>query len=136
MRGERIKSGIHQGGAMKYVERLATGILLAGSICVASADPITWEAYTYNSVSTVVSAKGLQDMAERIEKESGGRMVIKFHLGGSLQIKADSITQAVSQNVVQMADDAFFAGTVPIGGLVRLPMLIRDDAEFVKALKI
>lgn len=95
-----------------------------------------WQAYTYNPVATSESAKGFVKIVERIEEETNGELKINFHTGGSLQIEAGNITQAVSDNIVQLADDAFFAGSVPLAGLVRLPMLIKDDAEFAAASEI
>jgi TRAP-type C4-dicarboxylate transport system substrate-binding protein len=75
-------------------------------------------------------------MIERIEKETNGELKIKFHLAGSLPIIVTNITQAVSDGVVQFADDGFFQGNIPIGGLLRLPMLIQTRAELDKALAI
>lgn len=116
----------------------ASTVILAVSLYSApvAAQQVVWTAYTYNPVATIVPAKGFREICEKIEKESDGRIKINFHLGGSLQIKADNITAAVSDNDVQIADDAFFAGSVPIAGLVRLPMLIRNEDELAKARKI
>jgi TRAP-type transport system periplasmic protein len=57
----------------------------------------------------------------------------RLHLGGSLPINTTTITQAVSDDVVQMGDDGYFTGNVPIGGVLRLPMLIRSRDEYGKA---
>lgn len=108
-------------------------MIFFGAIFVASsaqaAEPIVWSAYTYNTVATIAPTKGFRDICQRIERESNGRIKINFHLGGSLQIKADNINQAVGSGVIQLADDAFFAGSVPIAGLVRLPMLTTSAAQ-------
>lgn len=58
---------------------------------------------------------------------------MRVHLGGSLQIQATNITAAVSDNVIQIADDSLILGSVPIAGVLRLPMLIRNMAEYAKA---
>ena len=62
-------------------------------------------------------------------------------LGGSrpkraLTIKATDITTAVGDNVIQIGDDGFQQGNVPITGILRLPMLITSTAEFEKALAV
>jgi TRAP-type transport system periplasmic protein len=92
-----------------------------------------WDLYVYNAVSTVAAVKGLNTVADQIEKETGGQLSIRLHLGGSLPINTTTITQAVSDDVVQMGDDGYFLGNVPIGGVLRLPMLIRTPEEYQKA---
>lgn len=95
-----------------------------------------WDLYVYNAVSTVAAVKGLNTVADQIEKETGGQLTIRLHLGGSLPINTTTITQAVSDDVVQMGDDGYFLGNVPIGGVLRLPMLIRTPDEYQKAAAI
>ena len=85
-----------------------------------------WDLYIYNPVSTVAAVKGLNVVIEQIEKETAGELTVRLHLGGSLPINTTTITQAVSDDVVQMGDDGYFLGNVPIGGVLRLPMLIRN----------
>ena len=92
-----------------------------------------WRAYTYTAVATVTSVKGLNAMIEDIQKQTEGQLNIRLNLGGTLPIAATNITQAVSDNVVQMGDDAFFVGSVPVGGVVRLPMFLPKRADFEKA---
>jgi TRAP-type C4-dicarboxylate transport system substrate-binding protein len=53
-----------------------------------------------------------------------------------LPIQATNISQAVADEVVQFGDDGFFQGNIPIGGVMRLPMLINSREEFEKASKI
>jgi TRAP-type transport system periplasmic protein len=95
-----------------------------------------WDLYVYNPVSTVAAVKGLNTVIEQIEKETGGELSIRLHLGGSLPINTTTITQAVSDDVVQMGDDGYFLGNVPIGGVLRLPMLLRTLADYDKAAAI
>jgi TRAP-type C4-dicarboxylate transport system substrate-binding protein len=95
-----------------------------------------WDLYVYNAVSTVSAVKGLNTVIEQIEKETGGDLTIRLHLGGSLPISTTTITQAVSDDVVQMGDDGYFLGNIPIGGVLRLPMLIRSPEEYQKAAAI
>jgi TRAP-type C4-dicarboxylate transport system substrate-binding protein len=95
-----------------------------------------WDFYVYNAVSTVAAVKGLNTVIEQIDKETAGELTIRLHLGGSLPINTTTITQAVSDDVVQMGDDGYFLGNVPIGGVLRLPMLIRTLEEYRKAAAI
>lgn len=109
-------------------------IALAASLAAGTAAAAdNWRAYTYNAVATVTSVKGLNAMIEAIQKETNGQLNIRLNLGGTLPIAATNITQAVSDNVVQMGDDAFFIGSVPVGGVVRLPMFLPKRADFEKA---
>ena len=95
-----------------------------------------WDLYVYNAVSTVAAVKGLNTVLEQIDKETAGELTVRLHLGGSLPINTTTITQAVSDDVVQMGDDGYFLGNVPIGGVLRLPMLIRTPEEYKKAAAI
>ncbi|RYX93667.1 MAG: ABC transporter substrate-binding protein [Comamonadaceae bacterium] len=92
-----------------------------------------WRAYTYNAVATVTSVKGLNALFEAVQKETNGELSVRLNLGGTLPITASNITQAVSDNIVQIGDDASFVGNVPVGGLVRLPMFLPKRADFEKA---
>ena len=106
----------------------------------ASAGPVVaaekWDLYVYNPVSTVAAVKGLNTAIAQIEKETGGELSIRLHLGGSLPINTTTITQAVSDDVVQMGDDGYFLGNVPIGGVLRLPLLLRTLEDYEKAAAI
>jgi TRAP-type transport system periplasmic protein len=92
-----------------------------------------WDLYVYNPVATVAAVKGMNTIIEQIEKETNGELKVRLHLGGSLPINTTTITQAVADDVVQMGDDGYFTGNVPIGGVLRLPMLIRTRDEYMKA---
>ena len=108
---------------------LAAATLSASVACAAT----NWRAYTYNAVATVTSVKGLNAMMEAIQKETKGELNIRLNLGGTLPIAATNITQAVGDNIVQLVDDTFFVGSVPVGGIVRLPMFLPTRPEFEKA---
>jgi len=95
-----------------------------------------WDLYVYNPVATVAAVKGMNTIIEQIEKETNGELKVRLHLGGSLPINTTTITQAVADDVVQMGDDGYFTGNVPISGVLRLPMLIRTRDEYVKAANI
>ena len=92
-----------------------------------------WKAYTYNAVATVTAVKGLHALFDTIQKETNGELTVRLNLGGTLPITATNITQAVSDNIVQFGDDAFFVGSVPVGAIDRLPLLIRSLPEFENA---
>lgn len=108
---------------------LLAAALAAGPVAAAE----TWRAYTYNAVATVTAVKGLNALLDAINKETQGQLSVRLNLGGTLPIAATNITQAVADNVVQMGDDAFFVGSVPVGGVVRLPMFLPKRADFEKA---
>lgn len=114
---------------------IAGAFALAGFATPAAAAE-KWDLYIYNPVATVAAAKGMSAVAEQIEKDTGGELSVRLHLGGSLPINTTTITQAVSDDVVQMGDDGYFLGNVPIGGVLRLPMLIRSLDEYKKAADI
>jgi TRAP-type C4-dicarboxylate transport system substrate-binding protein len=92
----------------------------------------TWKAYTYNSVATVTASKGLQQVIDAVNAGTNGALTIRLNLGGTLQIAATNITQAVADNIVQFGDDSFFLGSMPIGGISRLPMFVRNMEEYNK----
>lgn len=104
-------------------------LLAAPAVCAKE----NWRAYTYNAVATVTAVKGLNALFEAIQAETNGELTLRLNLGGTLPITATNITQAVADNVVQLGDDAFFVGSVPVGGAVRLPMLLPQRAQFEKA---
>jgi TRAP-type C4-dicarboxylate transport system substrate-binding protein len=103
---------------------------------VSRAQTVSWIAYSYVPAATLAPAKVFQEIIARVAKETGNGFQIKYHLGGSLSIKVTDITTAVGDNIVQLADDGFQQGNVPITGILRLPMLITSTQEFEKALAI
>ena len=94
----------------------------------------TWEAYVYNPVAKQPSVQAVQGLADEIKDRTHGDLTINVHLGGSLPIKADGITAGVTDGVVQFGDDGFATGTIPVTGVLRLPMLIQSEAEMLKAM--
>ncbi len=95
-----------------------------------------WQAYTYNPVGSVAAVLGLKRLISGFEKASNGGYTVSLHLGGSLPIAGNNITQAVSQNVIQLADDGFATGNIPIVGVLRLPMLLLSVSDMLKAMAI
>lgn len=119
--------------------RHALAGLAAGTVsapALAQAQATNWIAYSYVPAATLAPAKVFQEIIERVAKETNGGLTIKYHLGGSLSIKVTDITTAVGDNVIQLGDDGFQQGNVPITGILRLPMLIANAQEFEKALAI
>ncbi len=95
-----------------------------------------WNLYTYMSVPANSAAQANMRLAEDMARFTEDALKIRVHLGGTLQINAANIGAAVADNVVQMGDDAFMSGVMPIADLVRLPMLVRNDEELKKALGV
>lgn len=114
---------------------LAAG-LSASAVPFGAPAATMWQAYTYNPVGTVASAIGFRRLIDDFQKQSGGAVDISMHLGGSLPIKATNITQAVSQGIIQLADDGFATGNVPVTAVLRLPTLLLSLDDMKKAMKI
>ncbi len=95
-----------------------------------------WKAYTYQPVTSQASTQAFQRMFNNFDKASGGAVHTSLHLGGSLPISATNITQAVSQGLVQLGDDGFNTGNIPISGILRLPMLLLSLDDMLKAMAI
>ncbi|HQT79913.1 MAG TPA: TRAP transporter substrate-binding protein DctP [Rhodopila sp.] len=112
---------------------LATCLLL-GASSVRGAT--TWECYVYNPVGKLPSVEAVSRMIEEVKEKTHGQVQITMHLGGSLPIKADNITAAVADNVIQLGDDGFATGTIPISGVLRLPMLLQSADDLAKAMDI
>ncbi len=100
---------------------------------LARAQQVTWTAYSFVPSAQLVPYKQLEALAQRIEQQTGGAFRIRPNVGGSLPINTQNITQATGDGVVQMADDGFFVGAIPVGGVLRLPMLINSREEAEKA---
>ncbi len=111
----------------------ACWVLLAAQAASAAT---TWECYVYNPVATVAAVKSIVRLIDTVKQQTNGELLINLHLGGSLPINATNITAAVGDNVVQMGDDGFATGNVPISAILRLPRLVQSDAELVNAMAI
>jgi TRAP-type C4-dicarboxylate transport system substrate-binding protein len=106
-------------------------------ICAAPAHAVTtWEAYVFNPLAKQPSVDAVIRMADEVKQKTNGELLINVHLGGSLPIKADSITAAVADNVIQFGDDGFATGTIPVTGVLRLPMLVQTPEEMTKGMDI
>jgi TRAP-type transport system periplasmic protein len=112
---------------------LAACLLLTASAARAAT---TWDCYVYNPLAKQPSVDAVIRMIEEVKEKTNGDLLITLHLGGSLPIKAESITAAVADNVVQFGDDGFATGTIPITGVLRLPMLLQSADDLAKAMQI
>src|SRR5262247_4064738 len=92
-----------------------------------------WNFYMHQSAPNFATSRGAKLFTEEIEKATNGELKIRLHLSGTLQISASNITQAVGENIVQIGDDLFNSGNVPMAGIPRLPMLIQSYEDFAKA---
>jgi TRAP-type C4-dicarboxylate transport system substrate-binding protein len=102
------------------------------SCCVASAET-NWTFYMHQSAPNFATSRGAKLFTEEIAKATNGEFKVRLHLSGTLQIAANNITQAVGENVVNMGDDLFNSGNVPMAGIPRLPMLIQSYEDFEKS---
>jgi len=105
--------------------------MIALSLGMASAEE--WNFYMHQSAPNFATSRGAKQFTEDIEKATNGELKVRLHLAGTLQINASNITQAVGENVVQIGDDLFNSGNIPVAGIPRLPMLVQSYEDFAKA---
>ena len=117
--------------ALRALGAVAVGLLLASTAAAKE-----WKSYTYIDAVTTPAYRGLQKLATDFDKATDGAIAIKPNVGGSLPIKANSITQAVADGVLHIADDMAFVGNIKIGGLIRLPFLMDSAADYDKARRV
>jgi TRAP-type C4-dicarboxylate transport system substrate-binding protein len=106
-------------------------VLLCGGQSPAAAEE--WNFYMHQSAPNFATSRGAKLFTEEIEKATDGELKVRLHLAGTLQINASNITQAVGENVVQIGDDLFNSGNIPVAGIPRLPMLVQSYDDFAKA---
>src|SRR5882724_5823623 len=94
---------------------------------------VDWSFYHHQSAPLFATSRGAKMLSEEIEKSTNGELKARLHLSGTLQIQANNITPAVADGVVQLADDLFNSGNIPVAGIPRLPGLVRTLDEFNKA---
>ena len=92
-----------------------------------------WNFYMHQSAPNFATSRGAKMLTEEIEKATNGELKVRLHLSGTLQIAPSNITPAVGENVVQIGDDLFNSGNIPVAGIPRLPMLVQSYEEFAKA---
>jgi len=109
---------------------LCLGVLPGGQTPAAAQE---WNFYMHQSAPNFATSRGARQFTEEIEKATDGALKVRLHLAGTLQINASNVTQAVGGNVVQIGDDLFNSGNIPVAGIPRLPMLIQSYDDFAKA---
>lgn len=114
----------------------AVGLVMATLSAVPAKAATTWECYVYNPLTKLPSVEAVANMIEEVKEKTHGDLIINMHLGGSLPIKADGITAGVADNVIQLGDDGFATGTIPVTGVLRLPLLIQNEDEIKKGIQI
>jgi TRAP-type C4-dicarboxylate transport system substrate-binding protein len=108
-------------------------LAIATSLFVTPALAVDWNFYHHQSAPLFATSRGAKMLSEEIEKATNGELKARLHLSGTLQIQANNITPAVADGVVQLADDLFNSGNIPVAGIPRLPGLVRTLDEFNKA---
>jgi TRAP-type transport system periplasmic protein len=103
--------------------------LLSGGPALA----VDWNFYHHQSAPLFATSRGAKMLSEEIEKATNGELKARLHLSGTLQIAPNNITAAVAGGVVQLADDLFNSGNIPVAGIPRLPGLVRSYEEYAKA---
>jgi TRAP-type transport system periplasmic protein len=127
-RGRMFQQGL---SAAATAARAAVLLVVLISSSATAADE--WNFYIHQSAPNFATARGAKLFTEEIEKATNGELKFHLHLAGTLQINASNITQAVGENVVQIGDDLFNSGNIPVAGIPRLPMLIQTYDDFSKA---
>src|SRR5262249_43613314 len=116
---------------MVFAAAFGAALLLAAASRVSAAEQ--WNFYMPQSAPNFATSRGAKLFTEEIEKATNGELKVRLHLSGTLQISPSNITQAVGENVVQLGDDLFNSGNIPVAGIPRLPMLIQSYEDFAKA---
>ncbi len=118
-----------------FIRPAATACLVLAMGCAfdRNAEAEEWNFYMHQSAPNFATSRGAQRFTEEIDKATNGELKVHLHLAGTLQINASNITQAVGDNVVQIGDDLFNSGNVPVAGIPRLPMLVQSYDDFTKA---
>lgn len=121
---------------MKKLLRSATAGAIFAAAAVAGSCPAfaaNWSIYNHQSAPQFATSVSAKNLADKITKDTDGDVKVRMHLAGTLQIATSDITSAVAQNVIQIGDDLFFSGNVPIGAILKLPFLVQSYEEFEKA---
>ena len=120
-------------GLRRSVAGAAVAVMLAVSPSVAQQ---RWTAVTIQPSARAVSVPLFNAMFAEIKDKTKGLVSIDLKLSSQLPISASTYTQAVGDGVVQIVDDGYAVGNVPILGILKLPMLIQSIEEAEKVTKI
>lgn len=127
-----------EGGITRRAIYRLGGLGLAAAVApvFSAAAAANWNCYSYVPTATLPPAIGWERIAKEVTKRTGGALKISYHLAGSLPINSTTISQVVSSGVMQLGDDGFYQGNVPIAGMLQLPMLLVTRAHMDKALEV
>jgi TRAP-type C4-dicarboxylate transport system substrate-binding protein len=124
----------------KQLSKTASATVAAAAVCASlallstgAAAAETWKFYMHQSAPNFATSRGAKLLTEEIEKATNGELKMQLHLSGTLQIAPSDITKAVGENIVQLGDDLFNSGNIPLAGIPRLPMLVQSYEDFAKA---
>src|SRR5207253_191585 len=130
MSGDGCEDKTRSGGNTMKMKTVAA---VAASLAFATpALAVDWNFYHHQSAPLFATSRGAKMLSEQIEKDTNGELKARLHLSGTLQIAPNNITPAVAEGVVQLADDLFNSGNIPVAGIPRLPGLVRTLDEFRK----
>jgi TRAP-type transport system periplasmic protein len=125
---------------MSIVKTFANALMPAATLAVALSVATTapaaatdWVYYSPQSSPQYITPRAAQMFVDKVKAATNGELDIRFRLFGSLSIQAADVTQAVSDNVIQMGDDQIFSGNIPLAGIVKLPGLAGTFEEYDKA---
>lgn len=112
---------------MNWISKFAAGLFALGFATVAAnAAEINWDmANEYNDTS--IHADGDKMFAKQLEINSGGKIKITHHFGGSIGFKSKDQLDAVGDGALPIADT--FVG--PLGGIN--PMFLLPSLPFLAA---
>lgn len=95
-----------------------------------SSEPVKW---TGNSVWPPDNHQsiGLQEFAEKVKQETGGKLEIAVQTGGALGYKGPELLKVVRDGLVPVSDmlTSGVAGDEPVFGVVTMPFLIQSFEE-------
>ena len=132
-----ILKGYKGGDCIETLRTSLSAAIAAAAISTGSAALATeWTCYTYIPSAQHAVVQALTKIGEEIGKITGGEVEVTCHPGGSLSISAADITSATSDDVIQLASNAFITGSVPIVGLFSLPGLFTTEEELAKGVEL
>lgn len=96
-----------------------------------------WDLYTIVGLNHPV-AQQLQQFGDEVKKRTNGDVVITVRPAGELPFKPTEVVKITGEGQVQMGEalGSFMTGTVPIAGLLGLPLFLGSEEELSKAVPI
>lgn len=87
-----------------------------------------WQGYTY-APAALSSYQGLEMLADMVRESTEGALSINVSPGGAMPINGSDIPQAIADGVLQFGATGGYSGFIPVGGIIRLPMIYKDEGE-------